>query len=132
MALQPLCTYAGRLLAAWIAVAALAAAEHHGMVKSGGLPVPGASITATQGDKKHVTTTDETGRYSFPDLANGVWTLEIEMLGFEKVSKEVGVAPDAPSPEWTLKLMSLSALRPPKPEPPAASPWAPATAAPGT
>src|SRR5437016_5963033 len=130
MALQPLSTYAGRLLAAWIAVAALAAAEHHGMVKSGGLPVPGASITATQGDKKHVTTTDETGRYSFPDLANGVWTLEIEMLGFEKVTKELGVAPDAPSPEWTLKLMTLAALRAPKPEAPAATtPAAPVTAA---
>src|SRR5437868_2111303 len=52
------------------------------------------------------------------------------MLGFEKVTKEVGVAPDAPSPEWTLKLMSLSALRAPKPEAPAATtPAAPVTAA---
>ena len=71
MALNRIHTYFGRALAAWIAVAGLLAAEHHGTVKSGGLPVPGATITATHGDKKHVTTTDENGRYAFADLPDG-------------------------------------------------------------
>ena len=96
MELHKLHTYFGRLLAAWIAVAGLSAAEHHGTVKSGGLPVPGASVTAIKGDKKLYTTTDENGRYSFADLADGAWTIEVEMLGFAKVSNEIGIAFDAP------------------------------------
>ena len=110
MELHRIHTYFGRLLAAWIAVAGLLAAEHHGTVKSGGLPVPGASVTATKGDKKLYTTTDENGRYSFADLADGSWTIEVEMLGFAKVSNEVGVAFDAPAAEWNLKFLPMSAI----------------------
>ena len=89
------------------------AAEHHGMVKSGGLPVPGATVTATKGDKKHTTTTDENGRYAFADLPDGAWTIEVEMLGFAKLSNEVGIAFDAPAPEWNLKFLPMSAITAP-------------------
>ena len=110
MALNRIHTHLGRLLAVWVAVAGLMAAEHHGVIKSGGLPVPGASVTATKGDKKLYTTSDENGRYSFADLADGSWTIEVEMLGFAKLSNEVGIAFDAPSPEWNLKFLSMSAI----------------------
>src|SRR5260370_42576194 len=107
MALNPIHTHLGRVLAAWITVSGLMASEHHGVVKSGGLPIPGATITATMGDKKVVTTSDDNGVYAFPDLADGIWTLSIEMLGFVKLTKEVGGAPEAPpSPEWDLKRVS--------------------------
>ncbi len=101
----------GRLLAACLAASALFASQHHGVVKSNGLPVPGATVTATLGDKKVVTTTDAQGAYSFNDLADGNWTIRVEMLGFAPLTQEVGIAPDAPSPEWDLKLLPLSALR---------------------
>src|SRR5215475_6881266 len=113
MALNRLTLSLLRILTAWIAVAGLMASEHHGTVKSGGLPVPGATVTATKGDERHVTTTDENGRYSFADLKDGVWKLDIEMLGFAKLSNDVGVAFDAPAPEWTLKLMSLAEITAP-------------------
>ena len=32
------------------------------------------------------------------------------MLGFAKLSNEVGIAFDAPSPEWNLKFLSMSAI----------------------
>ncbi len=133
MAPNRILTHFGRLLAVWIAVAGLSAAEHHGTVKSGGLPVPGASITATKGDKKLYTTTDENGRYAFADLAEGSWTIEVEMLGFGKLSNEVGIAFDAPAPEWNLKFLSMSdiakAAAAPPPAPAAAAPAPVATAA---
>jgi hypothetical protein len=130
MALNRLTLSLLRILTAWIAVAGLLASEHHGTVKSGGLPVPGATVTATKGDERHVTTTDENGRYSFADLKDGVWKLDIEMLGFTKLSNEVGVAFDAPAPEWTLKLMSLAEIAaPPAAATPAANPTAPAAMA---
>ena len=139
MALNRIHTHLGRLLAVWVAVAGLMAAEHHGVIKSGGLPVPGASITATKGDKKLFTTSDENGRYSFADLEDGSWTIEVEMLGFAKLSNEVGIAFDAPSPEWNLKFLSMSAITaaaaapapaPSAPANPPASSPAPATAKP--
>ena len=119
-------------MAACIVVSGLMAAEHHGTVKSGGLTVPGATITATQGDKKMVTTTDDQGDYSFPELADGTWTIDVEMLGFAKVTRDVGIASDAPPADWDLKLLPPGAnLAPMPPAPPAAAP-APATPAPPT
>jgi hypothetical protein len=94
-----------------LAVFGLAAAEHHGQVKFGDLPVPGATVTATQGDKKLVAVTDSQGVYSFPELDEGVWTIQVEMLCFETLKKDIGVATDAPSPEWDLKLLPLDQLK---------------------
>ena len=100
-----------RLMAATLAVACgLMASEYHGTVRTAALPLPGVVVTAVHGEQRVVTTTDDRGVFSFPDLADGVWTIEAEMLGFAKVTREVGIAPDAPSPEWQLKLLSEDAL----------------------
>src|SRR5947209_8083267 len=94
-----------------LAASALPAAEHHGVVKFGGLPIPGVTVTASQADKKFVAVSDATGAYVFPDLADGVWKFDIEMLCFEPLHEEVAVAPNAPSPEWTLKLLSFDQIK---------------------
>jgi hypothetical protein len=86
------------------AVSALEASEHHGIVTFHGLPLPGVVVTATQGDRKVVTSTDEDGTYSLADLADGTWTIEVEISGFDRVSREIGVAPGAPTASWDLKL----------------------------
>ncbi|HTS61335.1 MAG TPA: carboxypeptidase-like regulatory domain-containing protein [Candidatus Acidoferrales bacterium] len=99
-----------RFLAAWIAVAGLMASEHHGTVKSAGLPVPGATVTATNGEQRQVTTTDENGKYSFADLKDGVWKIEVEMIGFAKLSNDVGIAFDSPAAEWNLKFLPLAEI----------------------
>ncbi len=92
------------------------------MVKFAGLPVPGATITATMGDKKVVAVSDPQGQYSFPDLADGVWNLQVEMLCFSTLKMEVAVAPNSPSPEWELKLLPFDEIKasapPPAPAPP--------------
>src|SRR5580693_4883407 len=69
----------------------LAASEHHGEVKFGGLPIPGATVTAMQGDKKLVTISDSQGMYSFPDLPEGAWSFEIEMLCFVPIKQDVTI-----------------------------------------
>ena len=81
------------------------------MVKFAGLPVPGATITATMGDKKMVAVTDPQGQYSFADLADGVWNLQVEMLCFSTLKMEVAVAPTSPSPEWELKLLPFDEIK---------------------
>src|ERR1035438_1647057 len=120
---------------AWVACGLLPAAEHHGVVRFSGLPVPGATITASQGDKKVTAVTDQQGAYAFPELADGTWTLKVEMLCFTTLTQEVAVAPNAPSPEWELKLMALDAIKASAPPPAPAAPAvtaAPTAASPTT
>src|SRR5260370_26534533 len=85
------------------------AAEHHGQVKFGGLPVPGAMVTATQGDKRQAAITNDQGVYSFADLTDGVWTMQVEMLCFEPHKLDVTVGPSAPAALWQLKLLPVDA-----------------------
>ena len=89
----------------------LFASEHRGVVKFGGLPLPGATVTATQGEKSVTAITDPDGVYAFPDLADGVWTIKVEMLTFATQTKEVAVTPDAPSPVWDMKMQSLDEMK---------------------
>src|SRR5207344_27260 len=112
------------LILAAIAGLPLAASEHHGAVKFAGLPVPGATVTATMGDKKLVAITDPAGVYSFPDLPEGVWNIQVEMLCFTTLKMEVASAANAPSPEWELKLMPFDEIKGSAP-PPATLPTAP-------
>jgi hypothetical protein len=86
------------------------ASEYHGTVKAGGLAFPGATVTASQGDQKIVTTTDQQGVFHFSELADGTWTIEVEVLGFEKIARQVGVASDAPSTDFEVKFLSEEAL----------------------
>src|SRR5271168_2687507 len=92
---------------ALVAITQVAATEFHGTVKFGGLPVPGATVTATQktdqGDKKVSVVTDPQGAYSFPDLADGSWNIEVDMLCFAPLKQDVTVAAGAPASDWELK-----------------------------
>ena len=89
-------------LACWSAIQLLAAG-HRGKVTFGGLPVPGAVVSATHTDKKFVTVTDSLGNYSFPDLADGTWTIEVQMTAFGTMRQDVAVGPNAAETTWELK-----------------------------
>jgi len=108
----------------------LSASEHHGQVKFGGLPMSGVSVTATKDDQKVTAVTDQQGVYEFRDLADGVWKFQIEMLCFETQTQEVGVAPNAPSPSWELKLQTFDQIKAVAPPPETAAPVTTAAATP--
>src|ERR1700680_1294491 len=86
------------------------ASEYHGRVTFGGLPVPGATITATQGSQKIVAVSDQQGSYSFADLADGTWKIQVEMQCFSTIEQTVAIAPNAPAAKWELKLLSLDQI----------------------
>jgi hypothetical protein len=98
---------------AWLlAFGIAAAAEQHGRVQFGGLPVPGATVTASQRQKTFVAVTDPQGVYSFPDLPAGNWTMRVEMLCFSTITREVTVPAQAGSiPEWELKLLPFDQIK---------------------
>src|SRR6185436_16208545 len=60
-----------------------------------GAIVPGAKVTITEVNTgiSRSTTTNESGNYTFPDLAPGVYTVTTEQTGFKKESR-TGVAVD--------------------------------------
>ncbi len=62
------------------------------------------------------------------DLPDGVWNLQIEMLCFTTLKQEVAVAPNAPSPEWELKMQGFDEIKAFAPAPArshkaASAPW---------
>ncbi|HEX5227331.1 MAG TPA: carboxypeptidase regulatory-like domain-containing protein, partial [Bryobacteraceae bacterium] len=112
-----------RLVVALVAAMSLMASEQRGVVTFGGLPVPGAVVTASQGDKKFTAITDPQGAYVFPDLPDGTWTIQVQMLGFEAAKNEVAVAPGAGASTWELKMLPLDQIHAevqltPAPKPP--------------
>jgi hypothetical protein len=97
---------------AWLSLAAMAS-EYHGQVTFSGLPLPGSTVTvtATQGDKKVVAISDEQGLFSFTDLADGKWSLNIEMTGFAPLKQEITVAPNAEAGTFEMKVMTIDQIR---------------------
>jgi trimeric autotransporter adhesin len=83
----------------------LFATEHHGQVMFGGVPVPGATVTAAQGDKRFVAITNDQGMYGFPELPDGMWTIQVEMLGFAPMKG------DTATNMWELKMLPIEEIR---------------------
>jgi hypothetical protein len=113
-------------LALWVSGRVLlAGGEHSGQVTFGGLPVPGATVTATSGDKKLVTATDDQGLFNLPDATEGVWSLHVEMLGFEPLTRDITVTAMPQPSEWTMMLRPFDditrGIPRPAPAPPAAA-----------
>lgn len=114
-----------RTLLAGIISISLIAAEQKGVVRFGGLPVPGATVRASQGDQSASTITAPDGSYVL-DLAGGPWTLEVSLTGFETIRR------DTPG-DFELKMLPLSAIpaAPPPPSPVAVAAEAKPAAKPG-
>ena len=83
------------------------ATEYHGQVFFRGAPVPGATVTVSNGKNTLTALTDRQGLYEFPDLADGQWKIKIEISGFATLEDKVTVAPGAPQRNWELKLLAL-------------------------
>ena len=88
-----------------LACALLTAADYRGSVKSGGLAIPGATVTARQGDRQISTSTDESGNFVFSNMPPGAWNIEVEMMGFASVQQHLEMGDtDTPLNELALKL----------------------------
>lgn len=105
-----------------LGVVSLAAADHRGAVRFGGLPLPGATITASQGNTRFTSVSDSQGVYSFLNVPDGVWTLRVEMSCFTPIVREVDITPNVPALEWDMSLLPPDQLQAIVVLPPAAAP----------
>jgi hypothetical protein len=93
-----------------LAARALWAAEYHGRVRYGGVAVPGATVTLTQGATELTTVTDSQGLYEFPNVAEGSWKISIELRGFAPLRGSVTIGAANDQGEWTLQMLELKDL----------------------
>ena len=93
-----------------LAAQTLKASEYHGRVRFGGVPVPGATVTLTQGSTELATVTDSQGLYEFPNVAAGDWKISIELRGFAPMHGSVTVGANNEQGEWTLQMLELKDL----------------------
>jgi hypothetical protein len=85
--------------------ALFAASDTQGRVIFTGLAVPGATVTASHGATKAATTSDDAGVFRFAGLADGVWTVRVEMRGFAPVERDVTIpVTDATAAQLTFTL----------------------------
>jgi carboxypeptidase family protein len=87
------------------------AADHYGQVTFTGLPVPGATVTATQGDKALVAITDASGIYKLSGLSDGSWSIRVEMLGFAPQTQDVAVSSEPLPATFALKLLPFEEIK---------------------
>lgn len=99
--LWPLCAVICLLYAG-----AASASEYHGTVTFNNQPMPGAQITARRGNRTFATVSDINGFYSFADLSDGTWTIEVQMPYFEPVKQDVIVSKETPSGHWAMKMLT--------------------------
>jgi hypothetical protein len=86
------------------------ASAFHGAITYGGLPLPGATVTATHDGKKLTTVTEQGGLYHFDDLADGTWTIDVEMQCFEPIHVDVTVGANVQPGNFELKLLPADQL----------------------
>jgi hypothetical protein len=99
------------LAVGWLSTAMALASTYRGQVTFNGLPVPGAIVTAAQANKQFVEVTNPQGIYSFPDLPDGAWTIQIKMTGFSSIEQQVTIVPNMPAAHWELNLLALNEIK---------------------
>jgi hypothetical protein len=121
-------SHVGALIVLLLALASrpgTAASDYSGQVTLAGVPIPGATVTATLGETTSTTITDKDGVYRFTALGDGVWTVRVEMIGFETITLQVTIPPpaDGAAPVSELTLLPLDQIvgniPPPRPAAPA-------------
>src|SRR6188768_1474031 len=96
----------GALIILLLSAATLRASDHTGKVTLTGVSIPGATVTAKQGDKNVATITDQNGVYKFTELADGTWTITVSMVGFATMTREVTL-PSSAEGVWELTLLPI-------------------------
>ena len=91
----------------------LLAADHQGQVRFNTLPVPGATVTAKQGERAQSTITNPDGSYHL-DLTGGPWTIEVALTGFATERREIATSTKT---EFDLKMLSLGTIPAQQPTP---------------
>ena len=93
---------------------AVAGTVQSGSVRAADQFLPGATITAVQGETKITTFTDEAGQYKL-DLAPGVWDIQVQVFGFAPVHEQIKVGAEPGFKDWTVEMPRIAGAPAPTP-----------------
>ena len=108
---RPISVYVSLVVLSLAHASLFAAGDQHGIVTFNGLPVPGATIIATQSDKTLVIVSDVEGRYRLTGLGDGPYHVRVEMLGFAALTRELLTDEPPPAPTFELALLPFDEIR---------------------
>ncbi len=89
---------------------ARAASDHYGRITLAGVPIPGATVVATHGDARVATISDLQGVFRLAALADGDWSVRVEMRGFAAASRVVTITDGTPPSTWELTLLPVEEI----------------------
>jgi len=91
----------------------------HGIVKSGGMPIPGATVavTLTSTNQKFSNWTDVDGSYLVTVPTNGSYHVQVQMIAFAHSEKDVVVDAQHPDVQVNFELTLLSRTQQATPQP---------------
>jgi trimeric autotransporter adhesin len=98
----------------FLIVPLLAGTKQSGSVRAADQFLPGAAVTAIQGDTKVTTFTDESGRYTL-DLVPGVWDIQVQVFGFTPAHEQLTVGSTPSFKDWTVEMPRIAGAPPPRP-----------------
>jgi hypothetical protein len=98
-------------LLACVLAGAMAAGELAGRVTFRGLAIPGAKVTAVRANTSVSVVTAGDGSYSFGEVADGTWRVEVETFGFERAARDVAVSPGEAPVVWELTMLPLGRIK---------------------
>ncbi len=84
-----------------------------GLVSSHGQPIPGATVTVTQGDNVYQALTGDDGRYQLGGIESGTYQYSVDMFGFAAAKSEVKLGDGPMTLDIPLDLRSFDAPAPP-------------------
>ena len=100
-----------------------------GRILFAGQAVPGATVTATQGDRTVATVSNDEGVFRFAGVNDGAWTVRVEMRGFVTETRDSPCRsrnPPLTIPLTMRRTKTSSDRGAPPPRPPAPAPGEPA------
>ncbi len=86
------------------------ASDYRGRINFGGVPIPGATVTVTQGTNSLSAVTDAQGFYYFKDLPDGAWKLKVQLFGFAPLEQDITVAASTTSATVELSMLPLDQM----------------------
>jgi hypothetical protein len=95
--------------------------SYDGVVTTGGVPIPGATVAAVRGERTIAASTDEDGRFRLMLAEDGVWQVRVEMRGFAPLTRDLTWPAEGPA-VFELALLPFAEIareaivaRPPEP-----------------
>jgi hypothetical protein len=105
------CLAIAMFVMAWVPVGQDSTSTISGVVRVASGPIPGVAIALSAPDERKATT-DAAGRYVFPNISPGLYTLSATLAGFALAEERIAIQPNGPDITWSPMLLLIQPAPP--------------------